>query len=66
MFAGLIGGACPGCFAGIFPAILGLFGSTGTLGILPFNGLEIQAVTILIIIFSVYMLTKPMTCKVKI
>src|SRR3989344_6725807 len=26
IFAGLLGGACPGCFVGLFPAVVGLLG----------------------------------------
>ena len=42
IFAGILGGACPGCFAGLFPAFIGIFGISATLGNLPFFGLEIH------------------------
>ena len=61
---GILGGACPGCFVGLFPAFLGLFGMTATLSILPFNGLEIQVASTALLLFSSYFLTKPLTCKV--
>lgn len=62
---GLLGGACPGCLVGLFPAVLGIFGVTGTsLSILPFNGLEIQAVSVGLLLIGVFYLTKSATCKV--
>ena len=61
---GVVGGACPGCFAGLFPAFIGLFGVTATLGNLPFYGLEIQAASSALLLVSIYYLTKPVTCKI--
>ena len=65
VLGGLIGGGCPGCFVGLFPAVAGIFGANLTLNSLPFYGLEIQAASAIILLVSVYLLTKPMTCKVK-
>jgi hypothetical protein len=64
IFGGLLGGACPGCFAGLFPALLGIFGVSATLANLPFNGLEIQAVSAGLLFVSIYFLTKPVSCKI--
>lgn len=64
IFAGLLGGACPACFVGLFPAFLGLFGISATPIVLPLWGLEIQAFSIILLIISVFLLTKS-TCKVK-
>ena len=36
LFGGLLGGACPSCFAGLFPAVMGLLGVTASLSSLPF------------------------------
>ena len=63
-FGGLIGGACPGCFVGLFPAVLGLFGVTASLSILPFYGFEIQAVSAVVLIGSIFLLTKENVCKI--
>ena len=65
IFAGVLGAACPGCFAGLFPAFLGLFGITATSMILPLNGLEIQLFSVVLLIISIFMLSKG-TCKVNI
>ena len=64
LFGGFLGGACPGCFAGLFPVFLGLFGVTASLSILPFYGLEILAASIVLLIISVWFLTNEMTCKI--
>jgi hypothetical protein len=63
-FGGILGGACPGCFAGLFPALLGLFGVTATLASLPFFGLEIQAASTMLLIVSIFLLTKDVVCKI--
>ena len=64
-FFGVITGACPGCLVGILPAVVGLFGGTLSLSQLPLFGIEIQILTISILIFAIYYLTKENTCKVK-
>tara|TARA_Y100000310_G_C20665617_1_gene807319 strand:- start:1679 stop:2188 length:510 start_codon:yes stop_codon:yes gene_type:complete len=62
--AGLIGGACPGCFAGLFPAAVGIFGVTATLSSLPFNGLEVQLASSVLLFVSIYFLTRPVSCEI--
>ena len=64
-FGGILGGACPGCFVGLFPAFLGLFGVTASLGNLPFYGLEIQAISGVLLVMSLYLLTRDETCQIK-
>ena len=64
MFGGVLGGACPGCFVGLFPAFLGLFGITASLSILPFYGLEIQAASIGFLVVAVILLTRDTVCKI--
>tara|TARA_Y100000310_G_scaffold163794_1_gene163585 strand:+ start:6018 stop:6494 length:477 start_codon:yes stop_codon:yes gene_type:complete len=64
VFGGFLGGACPSCFVGLFPAVLGLFGISVSLSILPFYGLEIQAVSAVLLIISVSYLTKETVCKI--
>jgi len=63
-FGGILGGACPGCFVGLFPAFLGLFGATATLGNLPLYGIEIQLISAGLLLISLFLLTKDTTCKV--
>lgn len=64
---GSLAAGCPGCFFGLFPLVLSFFGVTGTLAILPWNGLEFQVITISMLSLSVWMLAKEtdLTCKVK-
>ena len=64
-FGGVLGGACPGCFAGLFPGAMGLFGISATLGDLPFNGIEIQVASALLLTLSAVLLSKETACKVK-
>ncbi|MBR9699109.1 hypothetical protein GOV09_01475 [Candidatus Woesearchaeota archaeon] len=64
-FGGLLAGACPGCFVGLFPAFLGLFGVTATLGNLPFFGVELLAISAILLIISAYYLSKNPVCKIK-
>jgi hypothetical protein len=60
---GMLGGACPGCFVGLFPTIAGAFGVTVTLSSLPFLGFEIQIPTFLLVSGTLYVVAKPLTCK---
>ena len=64
IFGGLLGGACPSCFVGLFPALLGLFGITASLSSLPFFGLEILLGSIILLIISLYSLTNSNTCSI--
>ncbi|MDA3836214.1 MAG: hypothetical protein PF542_01190 [Nanoarchaeota archaeon] len=65
MFVGLLGGACPGCFVGLFPAVLGLFGAAVPLSVLPLYGFEIQLLSAGILIGSLHYLTRKTVCLVK-
>jgi hypothetical protein len=64
VFGGVLGGACPGCFVGLFPAVLGLFGVTASLSILPLFGLEIQILSTVLLGVSIFYLTRDTVCKV--
>ncbi|MBI2004315.1 hypothetical protein HYS72_02510 [Candidatus Pacearchaeota archaeon] len=66
IFGGILGGACPGCFVGLFPALLGLFGITASLSILPLYGLEIQMLSLVLLTISIFLLTRENICKVEI
>ncbi|MEK6935004.1 MAG: hypothetical protein AABW46_03945 [Nanoarchaeota archaeon] len=65
VFGGVLGGACPSCFVGLFPAFLGLFGITASLSSLPFFGIEILFGSIIFLIMAVVLLTGDNVCKVK-
>ena len=52
--AGLSTGVCPSCISGFFPFILSAFGITFTWAFLPFKGLEIQLLTIVLLSASLY------------
>ncbi|HLC63613.1 MAG TPA: hypothetical protein VJJ21_04825 [Candidatus Nanoarchaeia archaeon] len=65
LFGGLLGGACPSCFVGLFPAVMGLFGVTANLSRLPFFGVEILIGSAALLILSVFLMTKDNVCKVK-
>jgi len=51
--AGVIGGIavgiCPLCVGGLFPIVLSLFGISFSFGSLPFQGLEVQVLVILLL-----------------
>jgi hypothetical protein len=64
IFTGLLGGSCPGCFAGVFPAFLGLFGVSASLSSLPLYGLEIQLGSAILLVVAIFFLTKNPVCKV--
>lgn len=64
IFGTLLGGACPHCFVGLFPAFIGLFGTTLTLDNLPLQGFEIQIISGIILIISINYLSKDTVCKI--
>lgn len=55
---GLIVGVCPLCITGIVPLILGFLGISFSFGSLPFQGIEIQVLVIIILALSLWMLNK--------
>jgi len=65
-FWGIFGGACPSCFIGLLPAMLGLFGIVLNLGNLPLMGLEIQLFSIIFLILGTFYLTRDNKCNNKI
>ncbi len=66
IIVGILGGACPGCFAGLLPLIFSLIGVSFSLLSLPLNGLEILLLSIILMILSIYYFTKePKSCKIK-
>jgi len=67
IFAAALANGCPGCFAGLFPLILSIFGISATLSILPFNGLELQALSATLLGASIFFLagTSKNVCEIK-
>ena len=67
IFAAALANGCPGCFAGLFPVILSIFGISATLSILPFNGLELQGLSAVLLGASIFFLAgKTQTvCEIK-
>lgn len=64
-FIGLLAGACPGCIAGLFPAVVGVLGfGSVTLVRMPFYGAELQVVSAVLMVIGIFFLLKPMVCKV--
>ncbi|MBR9700734.1 hypothetical protein GOV11_02615 [Candidatus Woesearchaeota archaeon] len=63
---GSLAAGCPGCFFGLFPIVLGVFGVGGTLAVMPLNGLEFQMLSIILLTGSILSLAKEtdISCKV--
>jgi len=55
---GLAAGICPLCVTGLFPLVLGLLGITFSFATLPFKGIEVQALSIVVLWFSLWMVTR--------
>lgn len=55
---GLMVGVCPLCVTGVIPLVLGLLGVTFSFASLPFEGIEVQILTIIILIISLWMLNR--------
>lgn len=55
---GLITGVCPLCVTGLFPLLFGLFGISFSLASLPFQGIEVQIVVLVLLGISYKMLEK--------
>ena len=66
IFGGMLGGACPGCFVGLLPTLTGVFGVSLTLSVLPFLGFELTIPALVISLIALYIISNPLTCKVKI
>lgn len=55
---GLIAGVCPLCITGIFPLLLSLFGISFSFASLPFQGIEIQILVVVILFVSLWILAR--------
>ena len=65
-FCTLLAGACPGCIAGFFPILMGIIGLNITLVQLPLYGIEIQILSMIILLIGAYYASLPMTCSTSI
>lgn len=65
VFFAFLSGGCPGCVAGIFPTLVGIFGSTITLNSLPLYGFELQLIATILLLIGIYYLSKDLTCEIK-
>lgn len=67
IFAAALANGCPGCFAGLFPLVLSIFGVSATLSILPFNGLELQGLSAVLLGASIFFLSgkTKLVCEIK-
>lgn len=65
VFLGFMGGACSGCIAGLFPVVTGIFlGTVLSLNVLPFKGIELQILSIILLILSANILSKENVCNI--
>ena len=64
-FAGVLGGSCPACLAGFFPAFMGFLGISFGLIDLPLQGLEIQMISSVLLGISIFMLSSEPVCKIR-
>ncbi|MDP1694602.1 MAG: hypothetical protein Q8L34_03615 [Candidatus Woesearchaeota archaeon] len=55
---GFITGVCPLCISGLFPLLFSFFGISLSLGNLPFKGIEVQILTLLVLVLSFFLLTR--------
>ncbi|MEK6951639.1 MAG: hypothetical protein AABX29_01355 [Nanoarchaeota archaeon] len=55
---GLIIGVCPLCVTGLFPLIFSFLGIGFSFASLPFKGIEVQILVIIILLISLFMLNK--------
>ena len=53
---GLITGVCPLCVTGLIPLILSLFGISFSFAVLPFGGIEIQFLVVIILFIGLWMM----------
>ena len=55
---GLVTGVCPLCITGLLPLFLGLFGVSFSFASLPFEGIEIQVLVVLVLLISLHILNR--------
>jgi len=55
---GLVTGVCPLCVTGLIPLILGFIGVSFSFASLPFQGIEVQVLVVIILLMSLINLSK--------
>jgi len=60
---GLATGFCPLCITGLIPLMLGIFGVSFSFATLPFGGIEIQILAVLMLLLSLKLLTNKKSIK---
>ena len=55
---GFAAGLCPVCISGLLPIIFGFFGVSFTFAVLPFKGLELQVLVIVLLTFNYWYLRR--------
>jgi len=55
---GLVAGVCPLCVTGLIPLILGFIGVSFSLASLPFQGIEVQVLVVIILLVSLINLSR--------
>ena len=60
----LFGAGCPVCFFTVISLIIPGVSVVSSLAVLPFKGLEIQLLTIILVLISIFTLTKQNTCNI--
>lgn len=65
VIGGILGGSCPACFAGVFPALMGALGVAVDFRAFPLHGLEMQIVAVALLVVSIRMFIRDPVCKVK-
>ncbi len=61
----LFGAGCPVCSFTVLSLLIPSIGTAFSLSILPFKGLEVQLVGIILLLISINLLTKENVCKIK-
>jgi len=69
IISGLLGVGCASCGSVVLSTLIGVSLTTGIVDFLPLNGLEFGILGMIIVILSIYLLSKkilnPLICKVK-
>ena len=58
---GLATGFCPLCVTGLFPLLLSLFGVSFSFASLPFKGIEVQLLAVILLLVSLWLLRRTNT-----
>lgn len=65
VLGGVLGGSCAACFAGLFPAVMGVLGVAFNYNELPLHGLEMEIIAVILLLISVRMFIRDPVCKIR-